>query len=352
MTPPTVDLINPYGVDLDHHQLGNVGSGLGDRRVMRYMRPVLAANANPYSEINVHNATLLKDEWERLDSRVNDVLRKRLTVVEDLRGRGLVEPVSIGTVTRRTQRVDDFEDAEISFDGDTAPQEDRANFEGDLIPVPVIAKGFRVDWRQLAASRQKGEPLDTTNAELAAAKVARKLEDLITNGLSVGGPTGGGIPGLTSAGNRLTVDLNNAWDGASGDPVGDTERILAEAYASSLFGPFVMYVPKNYWAEVQSDYETSGGAVINRTVKERIMAFEDIEAVRPNDSLEDDNVVLVQMTRNVLDLTEAQAITTVQWEKNPFITKFRVLFVGGPQIKNNATDEDTTIHGIVHLRAP
>lgn len=326
--------------------------GIVDRNVIRYLRPILAGNVNQFSPQNVHNATLRKDEWERLDDRVNRVLRERLTVVDDLRGRGLVEPVSVGTITRRTERLGDFSDAEISFDGDTSPKSDRVNFEADLIPVPVISKDFRINWRQLVASREKGDPLDTTSAEIAARKVRDQIQNLITNGLASGGPTGGGIPGLTTAASRVTVDLNNVWDGGSGDPVGDTERMLAAAYNVNLFGPFVMYVPKNYWATVQEDYETSGGAVINRTVTERIMAFEDIEMVRPNDALPDDEVLLVQMTRDVMDISEAQGVTTVQWQKNPFVTYFRVMFVGGPQIKTMENDAGTDVHGIVHLRAP
>lgn len=319
---------------------------------MKYLRPVLAKNANPYTEMNVHNATLRKDEWERLDDRVNRVLRERLTVMDDLRGRGLVEPVSLGSVIRRTERLSDFDDAEISFDGDTKSQQDRPNYEADIIPVPVISKDFRISWRQLVASREKGEPLDTTAAELAARKVRDKIQDLITNGLATGGPQGGGIPGLVTAGNRVTVDLNNEWDGGSGDPVGDVKRMLAAAYNVNLFGPFIVYVPKNYWAETQADYETSGGAVINRTVMERLMAYDEVEAVRPNDALPDDEVAMVQLTRDVMDISEAQAVTTVQWQKNPFVTFFRVMFVGGPHIKNQENDQGSTIHGIVHLRAP
>lgn len=313
---------------------------------VRHLRPVLADHAAPQEQM-AGNATLRKDEWERVDDRVNMVLRERLTVVEDLRGRGLVEPASIGTIIRVTERLSDFDDAEVTFDGDTAPQKDKPDFNYDSIPVPVISKDFQIGWRQLDASRTRGEPLDVTGAELAARKVADQLQNLITNGLSSGGPSGGGIPGLTSAGNKLTSSYNgDHWDDASPQIVNDVVDMLSTAYASSLFGPFALYVPKNFWAPLQDDYSSSKG---DRTFLERIQAFSDIEVVRPLDSLSNDNVVLVQMTRDVLDLTEAQAITTVQWQKNPMVTNFRVLFVGGPQIKNIATDQDSTIHGIVHL---
>lgn len=306
------------------------------------LRPVLASNADAFAS----NATLRKDEWERVDERVNRVLRQRLTVADDLRQRGLVEPLSLGTLIRITERLEDFDEAEISYDGDTSPRRDRPSFLQDQRPVPVIAKDFTINWRQLAASRERGEPLDTTAAETAARKVRDKLQDLLTNGVASGGPTGGGIPGITSAANRITVALDYHWDTANADIIGDVQAMLDAAYAKNLFGPFVLYVPKNYWAVIQGDYSAQKG---DRTYMERILAFADIEEVRPNDSLANDNVTLVQMTRDVMDLSEAQSVTTVQWEKNPFVTNFRVLTVAGPHIKSIETDGGETVNGIVHL---
>lgn len=306
------------------------------------LRPVLAHNMDP---LVVTNATLRKDEWETIDTRVNEVMRERLTIVDDLRGRGLVTPVGLGTTLRVTERLEDFGGADVSYDGDTAPTRDKPSFLRDTIPVPVISKDFQISWRQLEASRTRGEPLDTTAAALAARKVRDRLQDLFVNGFGHG-PAGGSIPGLVNAANRQTVSLGTDWDLSGADIVADVLRMLEAAYAVNLFGPFFIYVPKNYWAVLQEDYSTAKG---DRTFIQRILAFEDVEQVRPLDTLADDNVIMVQMTEDVLDLSEAQAITTVQWDKNPFVTNFRVLAVGGPHIKSMETEDGTTIHGIIHL---
>lgn len=316
------------------------------------MRPVLGLNADPYAS----NATLRKDEWEQIDARVNAVMRQRLTVVQDLRSRGLRQQVSLGTVLRRTERLADFDDAEVSFDGDTAPAKDRPEFLQDVIPVPVISKDFDVNWRQLAASRERGEALDVTGAALAARKVADKIQDLFANGYGAGPGTnpassdGLTIPGLSTAASALTVSGTD-WSASGTGIITDVVTMLKTAYNANLFGPFLLYVPKNYWAALQDDYSTAKG---DRTFLERIRAFDDIEDVRPLDSLAAGtaataNVHLVQMTEDVWDLTEAQDVTTVQWEKNPFVTRFRVLFVGGPQIKKIERAGGNTIHGIVRL---
>lgn len=311
---------------------------------LQMLRPVLPRNADLEAMFTA-NATLRKDEWERVDERINRVLRERLTIADDLRGRGLVESVSLGTILRITERIEDFDTAEISYDGDTSPQADRPSFLRDVRPVPVISKDFKINWRQLEASRMRGDPLDTSSAELAARKVRDRLQALIVNGHTAG-PDGNDIPGLITATNRVTVDLVNVWDGASGDPVGDVNDMLAAAFAVNLFGPFFLYVPKNYWANLQEDHKAES----DRMVMERLMAYSEVEAIRPLDALPDDNVVLVQMTRDVLDLSEAQSVTTVQWEKNPFVTNFRVLTVAGPQIKSIETEDGDTVNGIVHLR--
>ena len=305
------------------------------------LRPVLAANEDGL----VANATLRKDEWETIDAKVNDVMRERLTVVDDLRGKGLVTPVSLGTILRVTERLSDFDAAEISFDGDTAPKRDRPNYQRDTIAVPVIAKDFVLNWRQLEASRQRGEPLDLTAAALATRKVRDKLQDLFVNGFD-NTPNASSIPGFTTAASRQILTLSTDWDASGAEIIEDVIRMLAAAYAVSLFGPFFLYVPKNYWATLQEDYSSLKG---DRTFVQRILAFEEIESVRPLDALPDDNVVMVQMTEEVLDMSEAQAVTTIQWEKNPLVTNFRVLAVAGPHIKLIENDAGTTIHGIIHL---
>lgn len=311
------------------------------------LRPVLTQQTDPLAA----NATLRKDEWEQIDTRVNDVMRERLTIVDDLRGRGLVTPVSLGTILRVTERLSDFDAAEVTFDGDTAPQKDRAEFKRDVIPVPVISKDFSVNWRQLEASRRRGDPLDVTSAALAARKVRDRLQDVMVNGYGSGpgsnpsnGTDGQSIPGLVTHANRIPYDIGD-WNLASPTTIADVKGMLAAAYDQNFFGPFVLYVAKNFWASLQRDYNDAKG---EKTYIERIKAYEDIEALRPLDSLPAGQVVLVQMTEDVIELTEAQIVTTVQWEKNPFVMNFRVLTVAGPHIKNVETSAGLTKVGIVH----
>jgi hypothetical protein len=280
-------------------------------------------------------------------------MRQRLTIVDDLRSYGLVMPISIGDILRVTERLNDIDAADVSYDGDTEPARIALTFGRDVIPVPVLAEGFPGQLASARSQPQARASLDTTSAGMAARKVRDKLQYVIVNGYGAGpganpanGTDGQSIPGLINAANRLTQAKSASWGLAATDIIGDTQKMLKKAYDNYLFGPFVLYVPKNSWAILQMDYSTAKG---EKTFLERILAFSDIKSVRPLDDLPDDNVILIQMTEDVIDLSEAQAITTVQWDKNPFVTNFRVLTVAGPQIKSVVNQAGTTLNGFVHL---
>lgn len=317
--------------------------GIASQGDIALCRPVLAANQTAMGLAT--NATLREDEWELIDDRVNRVFRERLTGMDDLRARGLTTQLNIGTTIRKTERVSDITDAVLTMDGDTGVEEDRLSYTSETTPVPIAASDFRYGLRDLDASRVRGEALDTTHAEQSSRKVADRMEDLLFNGQSNFGPNGNGIDGYTSAANRLTVTLSNNWDTSSGTPVEDVESMLQTAYNNNLFGPFVLYVPKNYWATIQDDYKAES----ETTFRERFLQFVDIDAVRPGDKLSDDNVVMVQMSRDVVDLSVAQNVTTIQWEKNPMVTKFRVWAAMGPHIKTSEQPDGTKTNGIIHL---
>lgn len=323
--------------------IGAAWEGGGNRPAFSEDTPLqYAANQAQNTAVN---ASLREDEWEVIDDRVNEEASNRLGVVDRWRDAGLTEDLGVGDIERVTERLEAFDEADISFDGETDPQRDRPNYLQDRRAVPIISQDFRIGFRQLASSRKRGNNLQTDSAGLATRAVTHRMQDLVTNGLASGAPSGGGIPGLTSATNRLTDNSFDQWSGSSGTPIEDVESMLSTLYSNFLFGEFELHVPKNYWALLQGDYSDNKG---DRTFLERIEAFEDISAVIPNDSLADHNLVLVQMTRDVMDISEAQTMTTWQWEKTPAATEFRVLMIAGPHVKSIETEDGSTVNGFLH----
>lgn len=309
---------------------------------VEHNRPVLNSGADRFAT----NATLRDDEWELIDARVNEEARLRLRVFDRFRSLGLVQPIGIGDVIRTTEYLDGFPNGQIDFDGRTDPQLQKAKYEQTSVAVPIVAQDFEIGFRQLASSNRRGNNLSTDSAALAMRGVAYQMEDLIVNGYDGGTPNGENIDGLVSSTNGLSVSLGTPWDDSGGDPVGDTERMLKSMYNSSFVGPFDLMVPFNWWAALQDDYSTQKG---DRTFIERLEAFAEIQSVYPVQALADDTAVLVQTTQDVVDISLAQAPTTWQWQKNQAATRFRVLMIGGPQVKVQFNDSGSAVTGIVTL---
>lgn len=318
------------------------------------MRPILNASKEEAAVLaanglrGVNNSTLRKDEWEVIDERVNEEARNRLTVIPVFQRYGLTQTIGIGDIERVTERMHAFIKADVSFDAITEPNNDRVKYESDRRAVPIVSQGFRLGMRQMASSEKRGSNLQTDSAGGAARSVVHRMQNLITNGLPSGTPSGGGLPGLTTAPLAIDVTLTAPWDGSGADIIGDVRRMLDAAYAGFFFGPFVLFVPKNYWGTLQDDYSDAKG---DRTYLERIEAFRDIDAVEPLDALPDDEVLLVQMTRDVMDISMALNLTTWQWTTVPSHTDFRTLMIGGPHIKTVECQDGTARNGIVHLAA-
>ena len=124
------------------------------------------------------NDVLRKDEWEHYDSAILDVARMRLNGVADLFNAGLTYslPNPLGKTMIEWERVGDMTDADVTMSGLTDTDNDRVTFDLQQLPVPIIHKDFRLNIRALAASREKGEPLDTMQVRLATQLVAEKAE--------------------------------------------------------------------------------------------------------------------------------------------------------------------------------
>lgn len=134
-----------------------------------------------YTTINVNSATLRREEWQMLDDAVMMVARERLTGINDLISKGLVYNLgnAMGTTVLEWHDVGDSMEAVMTMDGVTRGQNDRPTFQHNYIPIPIVHVDYEINARVLAASRNMGNPLDTTSAENAARRVAEKLEDML-----------------------------------------------------------------------------------------------------------------------------------------------------------------------------
>jgi uncharacterized linocin/CFP29 family protein len=281
------------------------------------------------------NELLRTDEWKSLDSAVVQTFKQRLNVVGDLINAGLTKNEgSLGVMLSQWEDITDMSAANQDMGGTTPGEEDKLVYDLNSVPIPITHKDFRLNIRFLEASRREPRAdLDTTYAQAAARKVRDKLEDMVVNGSDVK-LNGNSIYGLTNHPSVNTTTISNAWDGSSGTPVADVEAMLQAQYDDNSFGPFVLYIPKNYWSVMQQDYnDYKSGMVIDR-----LKAYSEIQDVKPCDVLDDDNVLLVQMTSDVVDLAISQDIITLQWEAHGGLTTlFKVMAAMVPRVKADSS---------------
>ena len=301
-----------------------------------------------YKKIQVNtNGTLRRDEWKTLDAAILGISETRLNGVADLMAKGLVFNLgnAMGTTVLETHDVGDALEAELTMDGISRGQNDRLEYGTNYLPIPIIHADYEINSRVLAASRALGNALDTGMAERAARKVTEKLENMLFTSTSYSFGSGT-IYGYLNHPDRNQETLSLAWDDASktGLLILDDVRAMKQASIDAKhYGPWVLYIPTSYETVLDKDYAAAKGS---NTIRERILKIAGISDIKVVDTLTDDNVVLVQMTSDVVRLVKGMPIQTVQWKtEGNFINKYKVMTIQVPQVRS---DQDGN-SGIVHL---
>uniref|UniRef100_A0A6M3K443 Putative encapsulating protein for peroxidase n=1 Tax=viral metagenome TaxID=1070528 RepID=A0A6M3K443_9ZZZZ len=327
----------------------------------RVMRPFIGRDGKSYITQNkgteqvsvplVGNSTttLRKDEWIHLDDAVVKAARTRLHLVADLRAAGLTYtiPNGMGKTVLQTETQSDITDASISMDGLTKSQNDRPLYELTNLPLPILHKDFQIPLRQLQESRNGGSPLDTSMAELAGRKVAEAAEKLAVGVSDTYAFGGGTIYGLANYTNALTKTITaptaSGWTGAT-----LVQELLAMRYQSQAayhYGPWMIYTSPSWDAYLDDDYSTAKG---DNTLRERIKKIGDFQDVRTLDYLTDYDIVMVQMTSDVVREVIGMDITTVQWDtEGGFLKNFKVMCIMVPQVRMDQNSRTGIVIGAV-----
>lgn len=290
------------------------------------------------------NSVLRKDEWIEFDTALVPIARARLRGVNDLISAGLTLTLGngMGTTILQWEEVSDMDPADISMDGVTRGTHDRVNFDINNLPIYIVHKDFHINLRNLESSRRLGVPIDTTQIEVATRRVSDQVENILFNGTSL---TFGGnsVFGYRTAPNRNTFVIAPLWGAATGEEiVTDVIDMIQAAQVDNMFGPYVLYVGTNYWNLLLDDYKANS----DKPIIQRIRELEGISDVRVADTLPIDNVLLVQMTKDVVDLVIGMQPRVVQWDvEGGFQTNFKVLTILVPRIKQDFDNRSGIVHG-------
>jgi len=294
------------------------------------------------------NATLRRDEWKQLDDVLLQVARARLGGTQDLIDKGLTFNIgnAMGTTVLETHTVSDAMEAELTMDGLPRTQGDRPEFGTEYLPLPILHVDYEINQRVLAASRSLGQSLDTTSAEMATRRILEYQEDQLFTDMTY--PFGGGtIYSYVNHPHRNTVALDVNWDAAAITAaliLADVQNMKQTSMDNLHYGPWMLYIPSAYETALDADYAT--GSNNGQTIRERIMKIGGIQGIKVIDRMPANEVLLVQMTSNVVRLVQGMGIQNIQWkEEGNFVTKFKVITIQVPQIRSDYNEKS----GIVHL---
>jgi uncharacterized linocin/CFP29 family protein len=356
MTDVQVDILTPTGNG------GFTGGGSAGARLLANnmdpgaLRPFIGNDGRAYITVNtpggpevrpVGNATLRKDEWKQFDEAIVKAAQQRLIGVADLYYRGLVYRISngLGTTVLETETMSDTEDAQVSMDAATRGRRDRPEFNIGYLPLPIIHKDFQLDIRTLNASRTRGQALDTIQAEQCARKIAEKAESMLFTGLSTYTYGGGSIYGYLDYTHRNNYTLEAHWNdsAATGETIlADVLGMIQESIDARYHGPWVLYIPTNFQTALSEDFKANS----DKSVRQRLLEVEGLSDIKVADFLTADNVLLVQMTSDVVRIVEGLAIQTIQWElEGGMLMNFKVMAIMVPQIRADYDNRCGIVHG-------
>lgn len=323
----------------------------GDVNDRKSYKKILAMNAGIHT-----NATLRRDEWKQLDAAVMGIAEYRLGGVNDLVSRGLVYNLGngMGSTVLEWHDVGDALTAEMTMDGVTRAQNDRPKFQHNYLPLPITHVDYEINSRSLETSRNMGNGIDVTLAERAARRVAEHLENMLFTNTTYGyGETDSRSRNSIYSyvnfpdRNQLALSSNGgSWTATAATGATIVASVLAMKQTSInnyFYGPWQIYIPTAYETVLDEDYDA---VTPGTTIRERIMKIDGINGIKVIDTLAADNVLMVQMTSDVVRLVRGLGMQNVEWQtEGRFITKYKVLTLQVPQIRSDQNGKT----GIVHM---
>lgn len=293
------------------------------------------------------NAALMYDEWKLFDNQVTRIARERLVLAGELQRRGLTYPIpnALGVLQLVWQTSGDMEPAEVTMTGLPEADKDVMDFGIASMPIPMIHKEFQLDLRTLTASRRGNMPLDTTMAEIAVRKVAEMVDTIIMSGLSIATNLGQ-IYGLINHPNRLTGSVTASWNTATGAQiVGDIIAMSNALIAKNMFGPYLIFVPTATYTNMSRDYNATANDGSGGTVLNRILQIPGVEGIMPTNRLTGNNVLMVQMTSDVIQLIEGIQPTMVEWDdRGGFELNFMIFAILLPRVRADYLNQSGIAH--------
>ncbi len=335
------------------------------------LRPYKAADGKDYVQINdravpmqnaatyfpfLRNVTALPlESWKALDKAVADYAKNYKSGFQDVIDNGLVHRVSEYSKLFSSQKIGSTADAVKDMDGVANRKVDSQTFDVDSVPLFVTHKDFEISWRDkgaFGASPYDGSGLaidwDSTMIAEGVDKINDLNEKTLFQGYSV--PYASNyVYGYTNKTGRNEVSLAYDWLDSGTDPSEIFIDVLDMYYAATAenkqpMSKLYLYIDSSVQFRFQEDYKSYS----DRTLYNRVMALEGMEAIRVTDQLPSyKQAVMVRMdVRSVRIIQGTPGIIPVMWFDNMSMQdNLKLLSIQEPQLRVDAEGYTSITHG-------
>ena len=266
-----------------------------------------------------------------IDRAVVNVGLQRLTVAADIIAMGLTYPLSdpLSVTQLEWSSMNKIGAAQRTMSPSARGESKLPVVLPNRLPIYLTTDQFAIDIRTLKMSQRVGTPLDTTIVEQCTRAVNEAIEDATINGATTIDAqsllvAGYSAPGLLNAPNAMAQGATAAaWTTA---PVGSTvfnevEAGIGKLQANKKFGPYRLYIGTQMGNAFDTDYNTVNNAQ-GLTIRNRLLQIPTLQDIRVADMMPPGSAatppigakaVLVQMTRDVVDMVVGQYPTVIPW---------------------------------------
>lgn len=314
-------IITPKPAEVEYYQPGTspaAGSIVARLRANKY-------NVNAFRT----NTVLSKEEWIAFDAAILREAQQRLQMVDSIVSAGMFKdlPNAMGTTVLQYEALSSMEEAELTMDGKTKTQKDRPEWDLRALPIPIIHKDFEINLR----NNDSQSNLDTIYAELATRQVVEKVETTVISGASGMTFGGGTLYGILDAPNRNTVTITGDWATLTGLQIlTDVLSMISDAEDANMYGPYELFITTAYDNVLDKDYSAN----YHGSIRTRLSEINKVTKITVIDKMPADTVVLMQMTRDVMDMVIGQQPTLLEWSTDGgFTVNFKVLTIMVPRVK-------------------
>lgn len=307
-----------------------------------YVKKKVKKSRSPF----VGNALLTYDQWKEIDREVLGIYHLRTPGVQDLLNRGLRYdiPNALGTTVLQWQTASDLPNAFLDMDARSQGSRDRQKYLTNYLPLPIAHQEFELSIREMSmATLTQGASLDVSHSREATITVTELLEDMLFNGRSTYTWGGGTIYGYTDHPNRATVAMGTSWATDTGPNILlDVRAMIQDLVDNRRYGPYGLYVSTNIQVNLERPYDDTYPV---RSIREMILAIGAggregdqgtgrIEFIHTADKLAASTAVLIDLTRESVEMVVGFEPRTIQWQElGGMTTIFKVLAIMVPRIR-------------------